>query len=586
MKKKGRGGRKPSSSPFGKETNVKERKAREVLLKKEYDTEEQFLAMHYLRDKETGEVMYEAKYTGQDTPEEIFGVYCLKCGHLHEYSEPEYNKMSIAFREKGSNKTLKPCKCGRKAQWEDISITNGGAHEMKLHRSMWNAVPKSITLAKRDGQITISVTCRNWKFNAKASKPYCRDFQITAIVNTALGQTYIMPAQWNGKNVFMDGKDHIDHIRTASFNSNDVMHFINNNFFEKDDGTLVKVLREELAKDRPEIKGECRNLVDIIRANFLGELYQVFPKMGSKELKYDAAKRWRTLKRRYKKDPVTFPKYLTHGCTEVATKSVRKVLYKYPEQKWTLRFLYKNLGIKDPNILRAYLEDREGNAAKCANYFHRLREPVRKEVQIRRLADALSEAGLTDKQKAAFFLSGSIRFHNISDGAKMYGMYKKHVSTEDLLRYKSVEELHDSLAELGLKLRDRAMWDRYHEEIVYDEKILDIEGPIDNANFRIIKAPWDLRQLGKRFHNCVGSYMEDVKQGNSIIVEMLLNGKSAACIELDGEGKTCCQAFGSCNTRLDGDAAERFNEWIQRHGIKPGRMVPHMPIPPDDIVPF
>ena len=581
----------------GQDTMKEERK---ILLEREYDTEAHFLGMHYLRDPKTKAAFYETEASSSEFPEdleEVYGIYCLKCGTLHEYSKKEYAKATKDYRKIGGDVTLKTktnkqrCKCCKEIPMKRIVSVNGSASSRRLQReSVWQSVPKAITIAEKGERINISVICRNWGFNAKAEKPYLRDFQVTVVINTALGQTYIMPAKWANKPVFVDNEC----IRTASLFNNEFLNFINDAFFKDDDGMLMSVLTKALKAARPEIKGEIKDLVSLARANFLGELYELSPEAGEGRLYYDTAATWITLKRRYKKDPSTFHKYLTHGCKAVATKSIRRILYKYPEQKWTLRFLYKFLGITDPNILRTLLEDRNGCAASTADYFQSiLVGPGRRasERQIRHLSDALSEAGLTDKQKAAFLLSDDIRIHNLCDGARMYEMYEDSVSTEELLRFKSVEELHDHLADLNIKLKDRARWDRYHEEISYDEDILALEGQIDNADFRIIKSPWDLRDLGRRFHNCVGTYMEDVKQRRSIIVEMLLNGKPAACIELDGDGDVCSQAFSQCNQRLEGDAAEKFNAWTKKHHITIGGLASRVAraVAPDfeyEVLPF
>ena len=196
--------------------------------------------------------------------------------------------------------------------------------------------------------------------------------------------------------------------------------------------------------------------------------------------------------------------------------------------------------------------------------------------EIRALADAVSEAGFTDKEKAQFFLNEDTTYYCFRDAARMYALHG--MPAEEIRKHKTLRSLHDNFREIDARNRNKAMYERYNVEIPYSEEINALDEVIENAEFRIIRRPWDQKKLGEKLHNCLqyGSYMEDARQRQSIIVEMLLNGKTTGSIELDGAAKEYRQAFAACNQPLEGDAARCFDQWAKKHGIKRGKWAPHV----------
>lgn len=492
--------------------------------------------------------------------EEVLGIYCMKCGAYHEL---EYKP--------GEDVYECPC-CGNVRK--PINA-NGRASDMKLSQSMWEALPLKLSIAETETHINVSCILRNLKLNPMARKSYHRDFQITIAINTKTGQTYAMPAQWKNKKVFLD----MDRLKTSSFAFAPDVFLLDKLVFKKDRQAMLAI-SSALSKKRPELQGEYHSLCAATRANFLGGLYRCFPD-ESGTLGYDTADMWMRLKRRYKKNPDTFHKYLVHGCKAVATKSVRKVLYEFPEQKWTLRTLYRVLGFTDPNILRSLLSDRKGSAALTASYLqYDVYYKSEQYPQLQRLMAALRAQGKSDKDLAAFLFGGEgSRYHYLTDAARMYDLYG--LSDEELKRCRNLTELHDTLAGIDAARRQTALYTKYNVEVKYEQNINDLEETVGDAEFKLIRVPWDLNELSKRFHNCVHSYKADLLYKKSVIVEMLLNGKSSACIELTGDGKTCSQAFAACNQPLENDAFDRFEAWTKRHSIKMGKIIPRAAVIPE-----
>jgi len=539
-----------------------------TVYEKYYGRPDARLSMNYLLRKDTDKRV--ALYLGEGyslppeiKTEETVGIFCLKCGEYHEYQMPAYEQF---------NRQL-ICGCGKPFLIGDTVNTNCTAASRRSVGSIGGSFPEWIKITVQEGEkIHISVIGRNYYLNPKVMKPYTTAYQITVIINVASGQTYIMPAQYQGKKLFVDSTG----VRTASYEHNLTLGCLSRVFFAGDPDAMA-ALEAAFKRLEPSVKRRLATLEDVARANFLKNLYDLFPHCDKSDfhaVTYAHREMYRTLKDRYRKDPDTFPGYLYHGCSKVATKSIKKALYMHPELKWALRYLYKTLGITNPDILRASLTDKRQITDTMACSFRGNKDAF---LKIKALADACRSSGMSDKEIAAFFLIEIDGYYTpgiIRDTARMYNGCP--LSPEELRSYKTMKELHDALVELEIRRRNQRQWERYNTEVSYEEPIYALEGPCDDAVFRIIKRPWELKSLGKRFHNCVGSYMEDLRSHYSIIVEMTIDEKPAACIELDGEGKICRQAFAACNQPLDGCAEASFKEWTTLHKISSGHMTPHM----------
>ena len=48
----------------------------------------------------------------------------------------------------------------------------------------------------------------------------------------------------------------------------------------------------------------------------------------------------------------------------------------------------------------------------------------------------------------------------------------------------------------------------------------------------------------------------------------MMTSSPSACIELDGSGKYCYQAYAACNKPLSDEAAEVFGLWVDQNKIE------------------
>lgn len=533
-----------------------------LLYKKEYGYPGVRLSMRYLLRKDTEErtPVYMAEAYRSPTNLEtklMVGVFCTKCGEFHEYPE---ELLDQAERDKSS---ILSCGCGDQYAVRDCLNVNSSSLTRRTSARIHDAFPLKLEITEHGNSLHISAVGRNYYLNPKAQKPYSTVFQITVVINVASGQTYVMPAQNRGKKVFAD----IQTIRRASFSYNPTLSRISNLFFE-DDPEAMAALEKAFKGLAPAVKSPLGSLMEVAYANFLKKLYDLRPKeyrdmFYGEPIGYIYRDAYKKLRARYRKDPDTFPKYLYYGCGKVATKSIRKALYARPDLKWRLRFLYKTLGISNVDVLREYLTS---ELPFIDNLIYEWQQFADREHMIAKLATACRNAGMSDRKLAEFFISRDVSFYTLRDTARMYDICS--ITAEELKACRAMNDLHNILVEFELLNKDIIIYKQYGTEVSYDETIYALEGEYSGAEFTIIRKPLELRALGRRFHNCVGSYMEDVKQKQSVIIEMTIGSKAAACIELDPSGSNCRQAFAACNQPLEGAASDSFSAWTKKHNIK------------------
>ena len=544
---------------------------RKILYEKVYPEPDKMLSMYFARVKETGKALYytepEMDSLSEEDADDRVGIFCLKCWEYHEYP-------ANGFWTHHEKTPL--CSCGKTFRQRTVEGVNAGSSQRNdPSYNLSRSEPYRLFISERDGKVFVDATCKTWHLNVKAQKPFSKRFTIRIIMNTATGQSYYKAPMKNGKAVFVGG----DFIKNATFSYAPELCTANK-FFATDSEELAE-LKKVLGKNTRACE-HAESLIEAIDMLYMGDLYDRLPLLAKKahRLCSEDMLPYRKLRRRNHKDSGTFPRYLYWGCSKVATKSVRKVLYKYPEQKWTLRLLYKELGIENIDLIRSVLEDRESvfrDAALDFGYDSKAYTTLMRFIR---------DTGMSDKEKLAFIQEGDRTV--VRDAARLLEDIDIDLASvsADIRRCSSVFELHDLLLEVDTRTRNKAMWERYSKSLTYPKAINAVEGPLGAANFEIIRRPWDLKALGDRFHNCVRSYMEDVVCRRSIIVEMRLKGSPAACIELDGSGKLCRQAYAACNRHLEGPAEEAFNAWAEKHHIRMGTDgEPHRaywaePIPP------
>ena len=85
--------------------------------------------------------------------------------------------------------------------------------------------------------------------------------------------------------------------------------------------------------------------------------------------------------------------------------------------------------------------------------------------------------------------------------------------------------------------------------------------------FYVAKDSLTLKIIGSEMRSCVGwGYAEAVRERRATIVYAMYKGKYKICIEVTPDF-TIRQAFGPCNSELDGEAFKAYSEWCQEKHI-------------------
>ena len=542
-----------------------------VLFRKTYpENPDVLLYMEYYLKKDSTEriVKYLPDIHRKTSPEEVeqydhyYGFYCLRCGEFHEFKTEDETE---TFYDMFDDMTI--CQCGIPFGFRHTCSANMSNRGRRGTAGMWRGIPEKVSITEKDSKIRIAATSKVYFIDPRKKTVYSSRFTITPIINTATGQTYYMSAVNRGEQVFT--KELM--LRNVSIVAKGVGYgefdYVNKRFVEDDPdvrGALNKILNDRI----PEIEVHACSLREMADINYFRDLYRLYPGMPEDDFYgYYFRYIWRMLRKRYCKNKATFPKYLYWGCSDVATKSIKKILYKYPERKWTLYFLRRCLGVTNIDVLRNTLkkEDVAIHRLSC-NYLIKPKHPEEGLYEkIDGILFSVRTSGKTDQEKIDFIFSGLNAVMNLFDTARM--LRDAGLPAEEILKYHDTKDCHDTLIAYRKEIRNRKIWEHLHKPIEYEEEINRIEEENDEFSFKIIRIPFELEEMQKRFHNCVNTYKTKIIERRSIILEMTLHGDPAVCIELSGSGRTCYQAYGPCNEWINGEKREIFMKWADKHHI-------------------
>ena len=124
------------------------------------------------------------------------------------------------------------------------------------------------------------------------------------------------------------------------------------------------------------------------------------------------------------------------------------------------------------------------------------------------------------------------------------------------------EGLTDSIHDAAVK--ERNQWynkDGVNQHILYTKEELACAGNFAEYDFCLPPDTEALLELGRRFHNCVGSYARAVLHKETLVVYVKHEDRYLACLEVkNGEIR---QMLGICNKKLSEDLAEVCLKWSQ-----------------------
>ena len=156
------------------------------------------------------------------------------------------------------------------------------------------------------------------------------------------------------------------------------------------------------------------------------------------------------------------------------------------------------------------------------------------------------------------------------DTARMYYdimHYDKDTNARDMiadkdLYKKKIKIIHDNILRVHIQLKNKNI------PIEYTNKQKTLQDNIDGYEFFLPKDTNELKHIGFKMHNCVGSYADRVLKKEVTIVGVKDKEDYVICIEASGDLKNIYQAKMDYNKRVKGDLAHTINKWLEKHDLK------------------
>ena len=133
----------------------------------------------------------------------------------------------------------------------------------------------------------------------------------------------------------------------------------------------------------------------------------------------------------------------------------------------------------------------------------------------------------------------------------------------------SIREFHDEIS----RINNRIVEDKHLNVALSNKKQKELSNTYiydnDKYEFSVVTENLKLVEIGQVMNICVGSYGHKVNIHHCNIVSVVKNDNIyAACIELDGSGKSICQAKGYRNNYLHENTHHVVNQWIEDHKLQ------------------
>ncbi len=149
-----------------------------------------------------------------------------------------------------------------------------------------------------------------------------------------------------------------------------------------------------------------------------------------------------------------------------------------------------------------------------------------------------------------------------NDTINMFHKYFRYIPQslrKDILKNGFSEFNHDALSNISFRVKNRNYTFKYTEE----QKKL--EDKIDGYSFCLPKDSWQLCEIGTALHNCVASYVDDVREKRSTIVYATKDDEYKLCIEVSKN--EIRQERADRNASPSKAEKEILAKWHERHKL-------------------
>lgn len=173
------------------------------------------------------------------------------------------------------------------------------------------------------------------------------------------------------------------------------------------------------------------------------------------------------------------------------------------------------------------------------------------------------------ERRVLLFLKNADSYSEIKDTVDMYNRLSRARKKEIWARRIQIKDLHDEIVCISkLDIAENLPVQRS----LLHKKLADHIGDI---NFTVINTTHDIIRLGVKLNNCVGTYVEKVKEQKCAIVGVFENSRPVACIEVNPTDAS--NAFTEVNqAKLKNNRSVHENhdingavcQWIKKHRLQ------------------
>ena len=173
------------------------------------------------------------------------------------------------------------------------------------------------------------------------------------------------------------------------------------------------------------------------------------------------------------------------------------------------------------------------------------------------------------ERRVLLFLKNADSYSEVKDTADMYNRLSRARKKEIWARRIQIKDLHDEI--VCISKFEKAENVPVQCSMLHS-KLIDSVGGLD---FTVVKTTHDIIRLGVQLNNCVGTYVEKVKEQKCAIVGVFENSRPVACIEVNPTNTS--EAFTVIHqAKLKNNRGVRDNhninyavcQWVKKHRLQ------------------
>lgn len=173
------------------------------------------------------------------------------------------------------------------------------------------------------------------------------------------------------------------------------------------------------------------------------------------------------------------------------------------------------------------------------------------------------------ERRVLLFLKNADSYSEVKDTADMYNRLSRARKKEIWARRIQIKDLHDEI--VCISKFEKAENVPVQRSLLH-KKLIDSVGGLD---FTVVKTTHDIIRLGVQLNNCVGTYVEKVKEQKCAIVGVFENSRPVACIEVNPTDTS--EAFTVIHqAKLKNNRGVRDNhninyavcQWVKKHRLQ------------------